>query len=486
MTPGYAVLGRLIIDDLVFADGGEAPGMLGGAGLYAALGAAMAGERTAGLVSGVGRDLGRAELGRLSSWGIVTTGLTVAGEHTSRSRVVYHADGERSETPLLGLEHFATMAPRITGVPRTWTALRGLYLFAGVESRDWDGVIGYARATGCALLWEISADAATPDHFDEVSALLGQVDVFSVNLAEARALCGSTEPADCVAVLAAAGAKRISLRMERTARSCATVRDSSMWAPPPAGRWPIRPGPATATAALCWPPTAIPVTSNSQAGGRPRPRRWSSSSTGRPRRAVRSNGAPTSRPYAASERLLDPPAITTIGARMTDSALRDQVESLGQLIRDTTWQVEDHARGTLSTPDHHALQLVLLTGCGDSYFAARAAQFAWQELAGVPCFADDALTAARYRMRDPGGRRFRPLVIAVSHSGRGRSRRRGRPDRPGAGPVRGRGHRHRRQQARLGRRPGPAGRRATLRGGAGRPVVRHEPARPLPPRHPQR
>lgn len=103
---------------------------------------------------------------------------------------------------------------------------------------------------------------------------------------------------------------------------------------------------------------------------------------------------------------------------MTDTALREQVASLGQLIRETTWQVEDHARHTLSTPDHHALRFVLLTGCGDSFFAARAAQFAWGELTGVPCFADDALTAARHRIPGLfGGRRFQPLVVAVSHSG---------------------------------------------------------------------
>ena len=103
---------------------------------------------------------------------------------------------------------------------------------------------------------------------------------------------------------------------------------------------------------------------------------------------------------------------------MTDTALREQVASLGQLIRDTTWQVEDHARRTLSTPDHHAPRFVLLTGCGDSFYAARAAQFTWARLTGVPCFADDALTAARHRLPGlSGGRRFEPMVVAVSNSG---------------------------------------------------------------------
>ncbi|WP_344878802.1 carbohydrate kinase family protein [Nonomuraea antimicrobica] len=211
--PGYAVLGRLIIDDLVLADGAEVPGLLGGAGFYAALGAATAGERPAGLISGIGRDLGRADLDRLDAWGIVTTALRVEGERTPRSRVVYRADGERSEIPLLGLDHFASMAPRIADIPADWGSLRGLYLFAGVDPRDWDGVIAHARAAGCPVLWEISADVCDPDHFHQVSVLLREVDIFSVNLTEARGLCGVEQPADCAAMLAEAGAARVSLRM---------------------------------------------------------------------------------------------------------------------------------------------------------------------------------------------------------------------------------------------------------------------------------
>ncbi|HEY3958554.1 MAG TPA: hypothetical protein VGM53_34765, partial [Streptosporangiaceae bacterium] len=69
---------------------------------------------------------------------------------------------------------------------------------------------------------------------------------------------------------------------------------------------------------------------------------------------------------------------------MSVTALRDQVFSLPQLIRDTTWQVEERARTALSTPDILNLRLVLITGSGDSNIAARAAQFAWQHLGGVP------------------------------------------------------------------------------------------------------
>jgi len=103
---------------------------------------------------------------------------------------------------------------------------------------------------------------------------------------------------------------------------------------------------------------------------------------------------------------------------MSVTALRDQVFSLPQLIRETTWEVEDLARSALSTPDILNLRLALITGSGDSYIAARAAQFAWQALGGIPAFADDAMTAARYRLDGiADGQRFRPLVVAVSSSG---------------------------------------------------------------------
>lgn len=103
---------------------------------------------------------------------------------------------------------------------------------------------------------------------------------------------------------------------------------------------------------------------------------------------------------------------------MPGDALSDQVFSLPQLIRDTTWEVEDRARHALSTPDLLNLRLAVLAGSGDSHVAARAGQFAWQALGAVPSFADEAMTAARYRL-DPitGGQRLRPVLVAVSSSG---------------------------------------------------------------------
>lgn len=104
---------------------------------------------------------------------------------------------------------------------------------------------------------------------------------------------------------------------------------------------------------------------------------------------------------------------------MIVDGLRGQVFGLPQLIRDTTWELEDRARSVLSTPNLLNLRLVVITGSGYSHIAAKAAQFAWQSLGAVPTFADDAMTTARYRLNSiTGGQRFHPLLVAVSHSGK--------------------------------------------------------------------
>ena len=60
---------------------------------------------------------------------------------------------------------------------------------------------------------------------------------------------------------------------------------------------------------------------------------------------------------------------------------------------------------------------VVITGCGDSYFAGIATRLAFERTAGVRCRASEALELARYEVRylpiDP----VPPLLVAVSHSG---------------------------------------------------------------------
>lgn len=84
--------------------------------------------------------------------------------------------------------------------------------------------------------------------------------------------------------------------------------------------------------------------------------------------------------------------------------IEDQVHALRAPIRDLVAE--------LGSPPGE----VVLTGCGDSYFAGLAVRLAFERIAGVRCRAVEALELARYEVRyvpaEPP-----PLLVAVSYSG---------------------------------------------------------------------
>jgi glutamine---fructose-6-phosphate transaminase (isomerizing) len=88
------------------------------------------------------------------------------------------------------------------------------------------------------------------------------------------------------------------------------------------------------------------------------------------------------------------------------------------LIAEASPVLEDRARLLLTTPEQVGLQIVILTGCGDSASAAQAAAFAWHRLARIPAFPLNAMDVAAFyaRAKQP----WRPhgqLLLACSSSG---------------------------------------------------------------------
>jgi len=211
-TPAYLAFAHLIIDDLALADGTRVYGQLGGAGTYAALGAALACDEPVALTCGVGADLEDEQRARLQAWNIDTTALTARGPYTPRSLVNYRLDGTRTEIPLHGVEHFDAMDPATADLPPSWTGIRGVYFFATDDARQWPELLEFAAARRAAVLWEISADSCRPEAFDRVAERLREIDLFSVNLDEARALCSADDPLTCLERLRCEGSAAIVLR----------------------------------------------------------------------------------------------------------------------------------------------------------------------------------------------------------------------------------------------------------------------------------
>jgi glucosamine--fructose-6-phosphate aminotransferase (isomerizing) len=96
-----------------------------------------------------------------------------------------------------------------------------------------------------------------------------------------------------------------------------------------------------------------------------------------------------------------------------------QIDSLPFLVETEARPIDDRMRLLISTPRIYGIRQVVLTGSGDSYFAAAAVAPAIRTWTGLPVTALPAMEAARYLdMGGPAADRMRGmLVVAVSNSG---------------------------------------------------------------------
>lgn len=101
-----------------------------------------------------------------------------------------------------------------------------------------------------------------------------------------------------------------------------------------------------------------------------------------------------------------------------DNAMRRQVLSLPQLIRDQYSDLEPKTRSILSIPEIFSIRKILLTGCGDSHAAAVAAKQAFEKLTGVPTEVVPTIELSRnFESSLLGFAPNNPLIIAISNSG---------------------------------------------------------------------
>ncbi len=101
------------------------------------------------------------------------------------------------------------------------------------------------------------------------------------------------------------------------------------------------------------------------------------------------------------------------------NAMRDQVFSLPELIREQYAYLEPASRNVLSTPEIFDIQHIILVGLGDSYAACFGMKYMFEILTGKKTEVMNALELSRYyEKKNLGGAPHDPLVIAVSNSGK--------------------------------------------------------------------
>lgn len=126
MPPDLVVLGNLLVDDLVFADGGTRMAQPGGAVLYAALGASLWGVRV-GVASCRGDDYPGAALDALAARGVDLAGVRSLGAPGLRTWLLY--EGRRRQVVhRLDRPSHAAVSPAAESVPNDWRGARALHL----------------------------------------------------------------------------------------------------------------------------------------------------------------------------------------------------------------------------------------------------------------------------------------------------------------------------------------------------------------------
>lgn len=188
MVSGSIGIFSHIVTDEIFAPDGSLAGVeVGGAGAFAAVGAALASRSDAAkpvLFAGAGSH----DVARLSEWlserGVDPSGLFVHGEFSPVTEVRYAEDGERVEIARHGLEHFLELAPYPKHAAQH--ELSGAYVFRDLDPGFWRARPSLRSLCTGPILWELHADICAPQYVEEIVEIASEIDVLSLNRTEAR------------------------------------------------------------------------------------------------------------------------------------------------------------------------------------------------------------------------------------------------------------------------------------------------------------
>ncbi|SDN79059.1 carbohydrate kinase family protein [Ensifer sp. YR511] len=206
------VLSNVIVDDVWEADGRHRGLNLGGAAVWAAVGAKFW-LPAVGIVAGVGEDIDQVSGGWLRKHGLLPDGEIKRTANTIRSTLRYLPDGDRTETPAFGPEHFQNLQLIPADIPPSLRPAAATYIFRDLWPEFWDSYSEYRSQLG-KTLWELQGDVAGAKYWSAIKTQLSNVDIFSLNLAEAECLLGAERtPQDLTSELIDAGAGIVVLRM---------------------------------------------------------------------------------------------------------------------------------------------------------------------------------------------------------------------------------------------------------------------------------
>lgn len=210
-TGADIIVGAVLMDNIVYADGSRRDDIPGGAGLYALAGAALFSD-AAVLVTGTGRDLPETFGPWLGRNGLTTRGLRFADDHAPRNIMRYIDERTRTEAPVYGAEHFRKIEPTASDIGRVLPGSRSLFVFRNLDPKFWANTLPLIAEHRPLTLWEIALDACLPESRERIEELARRIDALSINIDEAGLIYGTSDEAALIARLRAIGVPTVFLR----------------------------------------------------------------------------------------------------------------------------------------------------------------------------------------------------------------------------------------------------------------------------------
>ena len=175
MIPPLVLLGNLLVDDVVFADGTTRMGQPGGALLYGALGATVWGSRP-GVVSVMGDDYPAETIAALHQRGVDLAGVRPLGRAGVRTWLLYKGDS-RLLIHQSGCPTHEEVSPTPASIPAEWRAAGGFHL-APMPFEVQRTLLAALRARPSAFVSVDPHRVVTEDTLDEWRSALADADAF--------------------------------------------------------------------------------------------------------------------------------------------------------------------------------------------------------------------------------------------------------------------------------------------------------------------
>lgn len=206
----YVVVSAVVTDEIHFPDGSVklAPG---GAGFYALCGIRLWSDEVA-VVTGIGEDYEKLHGEWYRRNHISMEGFRIRDARSPHTIVEYFTDGERIETPALGLEHFRSLETAGEELGPYLESARGMYIFRNLDPDFWTAFLKNKKDSSCKIMWELAADAAQKENLENVRRIAEQLDAFSINMTEAKNLFGTSNREEIIEGLRNWGLELIFLR----------------------------------------------------------------------------------------------------------------------------------------------------------------------------------------------------------------------------------------------------------------------------------